>query len=483
MLHYVISGLEDRVQIGRYEVKRRLGRGAMGVVYLAADPKLGRDVAIKVLEPIIGEEDDFVSRFVREATTAGGLRKHPNIITVYDAGEYQNGDRTQYFIVMEYIEGEDLKNIIDLKVSVPFRQKVEMMIQTFKALHSAHSRGLVHRDVKPGNIRITSEGDVCIMDFGLAKFRSTELTGSLGVLGTPKYMSPEQTISSSNIDAQSDIFSAGLVLYEFLSGSLPFHVPDADVLGYMSAIRSVAHTPFSEAMPGVDPALAGIVDRALAKDKSARYQTCEEVANDLTAFLSRLDSLERGLSAELSRRGVLSKSIAGDSVPIASKVESVQFRPVEAATDYGLNLHRFKALKESTPPDRPPISGETGMGKVVVNRRKRILTAGALLLVILALVLGYRFSRAVDSGPGTLELDVYPWAEAVSITQVPGGKQFLQKREVTPFSINLPGGTYAVRVTHPQLGAFEFTVKITPAKSNRVLKTFPGFSGGEKPPQ
>jgi serine/threonine protein kinase len=455
----------------------------MGVVYLAVDPKLGRDVAIKVLEPIIGDEDDFVSRFVREATTAGGLKKHPNIITVYDAGEFENGDRTQYFIVMEYIEGEDLKRIIDLKVPVSFRQKIEMMIQMCGALQSAHSKGIVHRDVKPGNIRITSEGDVCIMDFGLAKFRSTELTGSLGVLGTPKYMSPEQTLSSSNIDAQSDIFSAGLVLYEFLSGSLPFAVPDADAIGYMSAIRSMPHVPFSEAMPHVDPELAKIIDRSLAKDKSARYATCEEMSNDLTRFLSRLGTLEGDLAGELSRTGVLSKTIAADSIEIAPQVEAVRFRPLDPRTDYGLNLQRYGDRKGVPGPTPAPNTRDETPGYFTSNRRKLMLAAAAIPVGAVVAVFGYYFPGAVESGPGTLELQVEPWAYVESILQIPGDKQLLPKDfpdKRTPLNITLPAGTYSVRVAHPRLGGFEFPVEIAPGKRNRVVKTFPESLNGEK---
>ena len=485
MVHYGHSEPPVRgyVHIGRYEVKRRLGRGAMGVVYLATDPKLQRDVAIKVLEPIIGEDDEFVSRFVREATTAGGLRKHPNIITVYDAGEYQNGDRTEYFIVMEYIEGEDLKKIIDLRVPVPFRQKIEIMIQICGALQSAHSKGIVHRDVKPGNIRITSEGDVCIMDFGLAKFRSSELTGSVGVLGTPRYMSPEQTLSSSNIDAQSDIFSAGLILYEFLSGSLPFAVPDADAMGYMSAIRSSPHIPISEVMPRVDPALAEIIDRCLAKDKSARYASCEETVTDLTRFLSRLNAVEGDLAAELSRAGVLSKEIDSDSNQIASPLESVRFRPLDPITDYGLNLRRYK--ESQRPPESSPAlpsGAERATREFTTSRRKLILAAAAVPLGTLVVLLGHYASQPTASGPGSLELQVEPWAEVKSILQLPGGKQFLPENlpdNRTPLSISLPGGTYSVRVAHPQFGGFEFAVEIVPGKSNRVVKTFPGFAGGE----
>ena len=452
----------------------------MGVVYLAEDPKLKRDVAIKVLEPIIGEEDDFVSRFVREATMAGGLKKHPNIITVYDAGEYQNGDRTEYFIVMEYIEGEDLKKVIDLKVPVPFRQKIEMMIQICGALQSAHIKGIVHRDVKPGNIRITSEGNVCIMDFGLAKFRSTELTGSLGVLGTPKYMSPEQTISSSNIDAQSDIFSTGLVLYEFLSGSLPFAVSDGDALGYMSAIRSMPHVPLSETMPHVDSALAKIIDRSLAKDKAARYTSCEEMSNDLTRFSARLGTLEGDLATELSRSGVLSKPIDANAIQIGPELESVHFRPLDVSTDYGLNLRRYKDRGGAT---QTAPKHEKGLRQFATSRRKLILAAAAIPAGMLAIVLGHYMSESVESSPGSLELQVEPWAEVESIVQLPGGKQFLPESlsdKRTPLSISLPGGTYSVRVAHPQLGGFEFPIEITPGKSNRVVKTFPGFPADGK---
>jgi hypothetical protein len=280
-------------------------------------------------------------------------------------------------------------------------------------------------------------------------------------------MSPEQTISSSNVDAQSDIFSAGLVLYEFISGWLPFDVPDADVVGYMSAIRSVPHRPLSEAMPNVDPSLANIIDRSLAKDKASRYRTCEEMATDLTQFLSVLADLEKGLAAELSRAGLLSETIAADSIGIGPPSESVQFRPLDVATDYGLNLQRYS--------DRRPTTVPPG---AVADHGKRSLIGGVLVLILIAVGVGGYYLQTTESALGTLQLDVAPWAEVESIREVPGDKEFLSEKRYTPFSMDLPPGTYRVRVVHPQFGDLEFPLEIVAGKPSRVLRSFPGFAPG-----
>jgi hypothetical protein len=247
------------------------------------------------------------------------------------------------------------------------------------------------------------------------------------------------------------------------------------------------HVPFSEVMPGVDPELAKIIDRSLAKDKSARYRACEEMSNDLTRFLSRLGTLEADLAAELSRTGVLSKTIAADSIEIASELESVRFRPIDPLTDYGLNLQRYRDRKAVVEPIPAPAAGDKkGPRYVASSRRKLMLAAVAIPAATLIAVVGYYIPGASDSSPGSLQLQVEPWAEVESIAQVPGGKQFLPENlpdKRTPLSITLPGGTYTVRVAHPQLGGFEFPVEIAPGKANRVVKAFPGFLPGDRPGQ
>ncbi|HEV8309236.1 MAG TPA: protein kinase [Methylomirabilota bacterium] len=270
-----MSGAPER--IGKYRVLEPLGRGGMGAVYKAHDPQLDRLVAIKVMAEGADVGVEARERFLREAQSAARLN-HPHIITVYELGE----DQGQIFIVMELLEGEPLSRVVDRTPPLPLRQKLNLMIQICSGLAFAHQRGVVHRDIKPANIFVLRSGQVKILDFGIARLQTSELTRTGLVMGTPNYMSPEQA-RGRRTDARSDIFSVGVVFYELLSGQKPFG--GEDYFETMEKVRSEPPPPLEELAPSLPPALVRAVSRALAKDPAARYQSLDALRADLEVVL------------------------------------------------------------------------------------------------------------------------------------------------------------------------------------------------------
>lgn len=273
--------LKGKEKIGRFEIERPLGRGGMGMVYLGFDPHLERYAAIKVMN-LGGEVDEELrKRFIQEAK-AGARLNHRNIIQIWDRGE----DQKRLYIAMEYVEGEDLKTLIERKVHLPFEKKLDIIIQVCEGLQHAHRLRIIHRDIKPGNIRVTKDGEAKILDFGLARLESSEITRAGGLLGTAPYMSPEQGRGRRDLDERSDLFSVAIVLYELITYQKPF---DGDNVGsIIYKVISVPHTPLTTLLPGCAQELSQIVDRALTKDKQERYSTCLELAEALRGFRAHL---------------------------------------------------------------------------------------------------------------------------------------------------------------------------------------------------
>jgi len=258
-------------QAGRYEMRGELGRGAMGVVYRGFDPNIGRTVAIKtVLLEIV--EEDVLKRLRREAQAAGVLT-HPNIVTIFDA----NQDDTIFYIAMELVEGETLQQMLE-RWPLPLEQVFHVVEQICAALDHAHERGIVHRDIKPANIMVTPNGQVKVMDFGVAKIKSAGITSVGEVLGTPSYMSPE-AVKGKGVDGRSDIFSLGAVLYELLTGAKPFTGENVTTVIYK--IIGEQPEPPAAVNPALHPGLNHVVMKALAKEREERYQTCAELVSDL----------------------------------------------------------------------------------------------------------------------------------------------------------------------------------------------------------
>lgn len=257
--------------IARYEIKQRLGQGGMGAIYLARDPVIDRLVALKLLHNDVAS-DDIRKRFAQEARASGALT-HPNIVTIHDYGEF--GDSP--FIVMEYIRGETLAELIRRRAEIPIAQKLRWIEQVCNALGYAHAENVVHRDVKPSNLMVDQHGVIKVLDFGIARIVGAGLTKMSMVIGTPGYMSPEQ-IQGGAIDARSDVFAVGAVIYELLcyreafTGETPHAV--------MSKVVGGEPIPLRQFLTGADLSIADVVGRAMQKQASARYQsmTALEVA-------------------------------------------------------------------------------------------------------------------------------------------------------------------------------------------------------------
>jgi predicted Ser/Thr protein kinase len=264
---------------GRYDVVRELGRGSMGIVYQGYDPVIGRTVAIKTMltEGLSPQEfEEFKARFQREAQAAGVL-SHPNIVNIFDYGE----DNGILYLIMEYLEGKSLEKLVEGQNILPIETIIPMYDQVCGALDHAHQHGIVHRDIKPANIMILDNGLVKVTDFGIAKMVSMGMTQAGQVLGTPNYMSPEQ-VKGRQVDGRSDIFSLGVILYDLLTGEMPFSGQNVTTVIYK--IINENPIPPRELDATIHPGLSYVVCKALAKSPDERYQTCRALADDLRNF-------------------------------------------------------------------------------------------------------------------------------------------------------------------------------------------------------
>ena len=310
---------------GRYTIRAELGRGAMGVVYRAEDEVLQRVVAIKmiVLTGSGHERDMHEARFRQEARAAGGLA-HPSIITVYDVG--REGDVA--YIAMELVEGRELRDLIRDGEVTPSRA-FEIAIQVADALAFAHERGIVHRDIKPGNIMVLADGRIKIMDFGIARLQEPTVKTQTGVLlGSPQYMSPEQ-ISGQALDGRADVFSLGVVLYEMLTGIKPFDA--SDLTQVLFWVVNMPAKPPSERRPGLPSVVDFLVARALKKKPEERYAGAAELAADLRNALPEVREAEQGmrspnLEGSTIPAGALPSSEDAKTIPLAPE-ERVELRP------------------------------------------------------------------------------------------------------------------------------------------------------------
>jgi serine/threonine protein kinase len=265
-------------RFGRYEIVAELGRGAMGVVYKARDPQIDRLVAVKTVS-MWGqdreEDTDFRMRFLNEAQAAGRLH-HAGIVSIFDVGE--NPENQDQYIVLEYVAGESLNRILAREKKLPLSQALKLAEEIAEALDYAHEQGVVHRDIKPGNILVTEDGHAKIADFGIAKLNLAHFTLPGRVMGTPAYMAPEQ-LSGEGVDGRSDLFSLGVILYAMVTGHSPFQGNSATTVCFKVANREpVAASAFDLNLP---PELDEVISRAMAKDPQQRYQSGAEFAEDL----------------------------------------------------------------------------------------------------------------------------------------------------------------------------------------------------------
>ena len=274
---------------GRYRVISRLGSGGMADVYLAQDQLLGRDVAVKVLHHHFAEDQEFVERFRREASSAAAL-SHPNIVAIFDRGEW-NGT---YYIAMEYVAGRTLKTIVREHGALDPATAIEIVVQILRAARFAHRRGVIHRDLKPHNVILDEEGRARVTDFGIARAGASDMTLTGSIMGTAQYLSPEQAQGLA-VTGASDLYSIGVILYELLTGVVPFEGETAVAIAFKQV--SAEPAPPSTLNPAIPPSLDAIVLRALAKDPAERYADADELIAALEREREQLPALSAAPAA------------------------------------------------------------------------------------------------------------------------------------------------------------------------------------------
>jgi serine/threonine-protein kinase len=282
------GGQEEVLVDGRYRLIERVGSGGMADVWCAEDQQLGRKVALKLLHRRFAEDDEFVERFRREASSAAGLQ-HPNVVSVYDRGEWDG----TYYIAMEFLAGRSLKQLVRDDAPLDPLRAIDLTIQVLKAARFAHSRGIVHRDIKPHNVIVDDEDRAKVTDFGIARAGASDMTETGSIMGTAQYLSPEQAQGHA-VSAQSDLYAIGIVLYELLTGRVPFEGDSAVTV----ALKQVSEEPVPPSAwnPAIPAELDGAVLRALEKDPAARYA-------DADAFIAALEDMRDRIATGVALGG------------------------------------------------------------------------------------------------------------------------------------------------------------------------------------
>jgi len=413
--------------VGRYEITGELGRGAMGVVYKAMDPTIGRTVALKTMRLDVHGLDaqEMVRRFQNEARAAGVLN-HPNIVTIYDAGEQEG----IFYIAMELIEGTTLHELLAEKRVLPTEEVVQLARQICRGLDYAHSNGIIHRDVKPANIMITANGTVKIMDFGIAK-AGGQVTNTGQVLGTPNYMAPEQ-VKGRPLDGRSDLFSLGVILYEMLTGEKPFVGQNVTTIIY----KIVNENPITprDLDVTVHPGLSAIVTKALAKAPDDRYQSGAELVRDL----------EHYKLAGPARSGSTT-AIGLTPVQPPEKTLVLPVRVVSGSTVRAAAAAAPALAKGPVPVRRPTTA-------VIIKRRGMLIAAIATVLGLGSAMGGYAYHRT--------QMKMRQLAEQ---TKAKEAQQLTEQQQ--PVAIAIPAPTPETAQSKDEI-ARDTTVKFFPARKN-----------------
>mgnify|MGYP000120504625 FL=1 len=296
----------------RYELGAMIGTGGMADVYLAQDVRLNRQVAIKILRSDLARDPSFVTRFNKEALSVAALN-HPGIVSVYDSGKEDSPSGAMPYIVMEYVEGKTLREIVNKGERFALNRAVEITEGILIALQYSHKNGIIHRDIKPGNIMITDNGDVKVMDFGIARALAdtgATMTSTWNIIGTAQYLSPEQA-TGTQADARSDLYSVGCLLYELLAGRPPFTGDTPVAIAYQHV--SAPLVPITEIQESLDPALNAFFSIALAKDANERYQSANAMLKDLKKLIKGegiTTQIPKQIRKEKARNRIAALSIA-----------------------------------------------------------------------------------------------------------------------------------------------------------------------------
>jgi len=394
-----------KTQLGHYDIVAELGRGGMGVVYKGYEPALNRYVAIKVLAESLAHDESVKERFLREARSMAALND-PHIIQIYFIGE----DAGQTFFVMEFVEGESLGSLLKREGKLAPEQAARVIFQTAQGLATAHDKGVIHRDIKPGNLMIGARGQVKIADFGIALVTqdfSKKLTSTGEFVGTPGYLSPEVCLGKP-VDQRSDIFSLGIVLFEMLTGRMPF--TDESPLGLMLEVVKAEIPDVRQLNQEVDPELSRILAKMIAKEPADRYQSCQELA----AELQRHPALASGQTLTLKPAvSTAAMTLVGAKTPVSGQ------RPLPATTP----TPRPASLPNVTPPPAPAPAAVEASTVPSAARPSVLDRQGS--------------PPAQASRPSVL-----PWAIAAALLLAAGAGAWTFRAQI-PFLANLGGATPA----------------------------------------
>jgi len=445
--------------IGRFRVIGELGRGANGVVYAAHDPVLGRDVAIKAIPLTV---DDKVraraeANFIKEARAVAGL-SHAHIVTVFDAGRTD----TLAYIAMERLHGRDLHEFLHSGVRPSLRQAAALMARIAEAVHYAHKRGLIHRDIKPSNIFLTRDMRPKVLDFGVAMPRSqADSLGRSRLVGTPNYMSPEQA-QGLPLDARSDVFSLGAILYEMVTGQRAFDAPTTEEV--LRRLIEREPTPVAQLRPDAPAELVRIIGKAMAKDVESRYQTAGELRNDLAAFAGAAEmelGARRPPAAPAPSRWRAWGAAAASLVAVAAAVALWQApREAEApASEAASAAAQSPAASAAAAPEAAAATAAGSAGAEPPSAEP----AGQSRTPVSAAPPG----RAERAAPreGHLTLAIAPWGEVVVNGEVRGVSPPLTE-------LHLPPGRHTVEVRNADFPPLKTSIEVEAGKTRMLQHRF-----------
>jgi eukaryotic-like serine/threonine-protein kinase len=464
---------EGTVIDGRYRVAARLGSGGMADVYLAHDTLLGRQVALKLLHHRFAEDQEFVERFRREASSAAGL-SHPNVVAVFDRGEWDG----TYYIAMEYLPGRSLKAVVREHGPLSPPDAIDIVVQILLAVRFAHKRGIIHRDIKPHNVILDEEGRAKVTDFGIARAGASDMTLTGSIMGTAQYLSPEQAQGHA-VSETSDLYAVGVVLYELLTGSVPFEGESAVTIALKQV--SVEPTPPSQRNPEVGPPLDAVVMRSLAKDPLARFASADE-------FIAALQRAREGIAPAPAFNGapptvdaaaaLLVPPLPGEDQPdpadaarrrrwVVWAAAGVAALAIVAAVILLFLLPSSKAGRVTV----PEVTGETQSAAVASLKREglvAVVTLAANARVASGLVIGTtpppgtvvkkgsRVSVVVSSGPGIVALpnvNNKKSADATKILREKGFQPMVEKQSSDTVPSGLVISTDPAAGTEVQVGS------------------------------
>jgi len=471
--------VETPRKIGKYEVLERIGQGGFGLVYKARDPFIKRLVAVKVCT---SADETLKKRFLREGEIAGNLH-HRSIVTIFELGH----DAAGPFLVQEYLPGEDLDAKIRRRDDLSLAVKVRYLLQIGRALEYAHKKGILHRDIKPGNMRVLEDDRVKILDFGIAKLAGaeTQLTRTGKVLGTAGYLSPEQ-LKGEPVDARSDVFSFGALAYELITYEHPF--PGTTISELLQQVVGTDPRPLPTLAPDCPPEVAGMIARCLEKDPARRYPGFPEICEILASTLAELEpsvlrrppeprteeTMLPGERARLHERhndrvrrlipasgAPNSPATANDDMEATQLVDQLPPTPPPGSPAVGAAIGTGTAPQEpQSERTNPAVSGE-GAGGLA---SRLVLAGGVTLLIALAAAVVWWIAHTPQAGPvradrpaqgaaaeteASVVVEAVPWGRLLDVTDAAGKEVPLPPETTTPLTLHLPPGEYTLELVHP----------------------------------